>query len=128
MAARSCRRTQRLLTSSQFRSVYERGQKLSTPFFSAFILRTEGEAQRLGLTATRKMGGAVVRNRCRRRLREVFRLRDRSLLAGVGFDLVLNLRSNVASADFQQLAAAFVQMLQRFQRSLDNQSVVKGEG
>lgn len=74
------------------------------------------------------MGGAVVRNRCRRRLREVFRLRDRSLLAGVGFDLVLNLRSNVASADFQQLAAAFVQMLQRFQRSLDNQSVVKGEG
>lgn len=101
---------------------------MSTPFFSAFILRTDSEAQRLGLTATRKIGGAVVRNRCRRRLREIFRLRDRSLLVGVGFDIVLNVRSSVASADYQELAAAFAQTLQRFQRLLDKQLEVKGEG
>lgn len=119
MASRSSKRTHRLLSGSQFRSVYERGQKLNTPFFSAFILRTEGDWQRLGLTTTRKIGNAVLRNRCRRRLREIFRSRDRSILAGVGFDLVLNVRTSTAAADFKEIEVAFIQMLQRFQRSLD---------
>ncbi|MBS1807289.1 MAG: ribonuclease P protein component [Acidobacteria bacterium] len=108
----------RLLSSSQFRAVYERGQKFSTPYFSAFVLRTDSGHQRLGLTTTRKIGGAVLRNRCRRRMREIFRLRDRSILAEVGFDVVFNLRTGVASADYKDIKAAFDQMLHRFRRSL----------
>lgn len=63
-----------------------------------------------------------MRNRCRRRLREIFRLRDRSVLAEVGFDVVLNVRTSAASAEYQDIAAAFDQMLMRFQRSLDKGS------
>ena len=116
---KAIKRTQRLLSGSQFRAVYERGQKFSTPYFSAFILRTDSEWQRLGLTTTRKIGGAVLRNRCRRRLRELFRLRDQSFLVGVGFDVVLNVRTSAASAEYKAVEAAFVQMLHRFRRSLD---------
>ncbi len=116
---KATKRTQRLLSGSQFRAVYERGQKFSTPYFSAFILRTDSEWQRLGLTTTRKIGGAVLRNRCRRRLREIFRLRDQSFLGGVGFDIVLNVRTTVASVEYKLLEAAFVQILHRFRRSVD---------
>ena len=111
------RQNYRLLSSRQFRAVYEKGQRLNTPFFSAFILRTDTEQQRLGLTTTRKIGKAVLRNRCRRRLREIFRLRDQTALSGLGFDVVLNVRSNVATAEYQEIANAFAQMLQRFRQS-----------
>lgn len=125
---KALKRTQRLLSRSQFRLVYERGQKFSTPYFSAFVLHTNSEMQRLGLTTTRKMGGAVLRNRCRRRLRELFRLRDQSFLVGVGFDLVLNVRSSTASADYKEVEAAFMQMLLRFQRSLDEVKDLEATG
>lgn len=125
---KALKRTQCLLSRSQFRSVYERGQKFSTPFFSAFVLRTDSEMQRLGITTTRKIGGAVLRNRCRRRLRELFRLRDQSFLVGVGFDLVLNVRSSAASADYKEVETAFMQILHRFRRSLDEVKDLEATG
>ena len=104
----------RLLTGQQFRAVYNQGQKLNHPFFTAFILGTSGNSQRLGITVTRKIGGAVIRNRCKRRMREVFRLRDTSACAEFGFDLVLNVRLGVVSARFEELVLALQQTLSRF--------------
>lgn len=110
------KRDQRLLSSRQFRSVYNGGQKFNTPYFSAFILPSETGLQRMGLTTTRKIGSAVLRNRCRRRLREIFRLRDRTTLEGIGFDVVLNVKPTVATADYQEIQAAFSQMLLRYRQ------------
>lgn len=58
-----------------------------------FCLKRTGEAScwRLGLTATRKVGNAVVRNRVRRRAREFFRRRGGTIPEG--WDFVVNLRS-----------------------------------
>jgi ribonuclease P protein component len=117
---------QRLLSSRQFRAVYERGQKFHTPFFSAFFLPTAGNLQRLGVTTTRKIGGAVLRNRCRRRLREVFRLRDRQSLEGIGFDMVLNVKPTVATAEYHEIVAAFSQLLLRFRQALDKTKGAEG--
>lgn len=65
----------RLLRSQDFRRVYERGSRFSSPLFAAFCVR---EAQtpgvRIGFTVSRKLGSAVVRNRLKRRLREAVRL------------------------------------------------------
>ena len=76
----------------------------------------------MGLTTTRKIGNAVLRNRCRRRLRDAFRFRDLSLLTGVGFDVVLNVRTSAATADFKDIELAFVQLIQRFRQTLDKES------
>lgn len=113
------KRDQRLLSSRQFRSVYEGGQRTQTPFFSAFLLPTDDGRQRLGITTTRKIGGAVLRNRCRRRLREVFRLRDRSSLEGFGYDIVLNVKPSTATGDYQEIKEAFTQVLLRFRKLID---------
>ena len=120
------KRDQRLLSSRQFRAVYQRGQKFNTPFFSAFFLPTTDGLQRLGLTTTRKIGCAVLRNRCRRRLREIFRLRDPSSLAGIGFDLVLNVKTTVATAEYHEIDAAFSQALLRFRQSVDKLKISEG--
>jgi ribonuclease P protein component len=56
----------------------------------------------------------VVRNRCKRRLREVFRLREPSSLSGVGYDLVINAKPALTKASFEQINDAFAQLLRRF--------------
>ena len=63
----------RLLKRSQFRAVYDRGARARGRLLVVFAARGSGECARLGITATRKIGGAVQRNAVRRRIREAFR-------------------------------------------------------
>ena len=116
------KRDHRLLSSRQFRPVYEKGQRAHTPFFSAFFLSTDDCRQRLGITTTRKIGGAVLRNRCRRRFREIFRSRDIACLAGYGYDIVLNAKPAAATGAFQEIEIAFSQTLLRFRKFLDKEN------
>ncbi len=64
---------------------------------------------RFGLTASRKVGNAVVRNRCKRRLRELVRGLARAAAgAGAplkGYDIVIIARTSCATADFALLEA-----------------------
>ena len=63
---------------------------------------------RLGLTASVKLGGAVVRNRCRRRLREVYRLQSGRLRQG--WDIILVARKRTAQAPWRELNDTFVRL------------------
>jgi len=83
---RSCRLTAR----RQFVEVYEKGRRASCPSFTLFGLPNGLACSRLGLTVSRKVGGAVVRNRAKRVLREVFRLRR--IGPSPSIDLVVNAR------------------------------------
>src|SRR5438270_2438831 len=112
---------QKLLTSQQFRASYDGGQKLHTPFFTAFLLRTDGHQQRIGITVTRKVGGAVIRNRCKRRIREVLRRQKHLAPNGVGYDLVINAKAGLVEADFKQLECAFDQTFRRIRETLSRQ-------
>jgi ribonuclease P protein component len=118
MNPKSRRKQETLRSSQQFRRVYAQGRKFNTPYFSAFFLKNDGPEQRLGITVTRKTGSAVVRNRCKRRLREIFRSRDRAVLNSVGFDLVINVRAEMLKADYLQLRQSFNGTLRRFQETV----------
>ena len=65
---------------------------------------------RVGITASRKVGGAVVRNRCRRRFRELFRLYF-SDSGGAPVDLVMNARRGCAEAEWSDLRREFQRCL-----------------
>ena len=56
-----------------FREAYENGAKLHGRLVVVFARPRPEGGLRLGITATRKSGGAVLRNRARRRVREIFR-------------------------------------------------------
>jgi ribonuclease P protein component len=112
----------KLRNSQQFRRVYDQGQRFHTPFFSAFILKTESGETRCGITVTRKVGCAVVRNRCKRRLNEVIRRYYSNAQAdgfeNSGYDLVLNAKSALLTADFIQIEESFSQVMGRAHKSL----------
>lgn len=92
----------RLLRRDEYRRVYDEGRRRSAPLCTAFFLSNGLPQTRLGITVPRAIGNACVRNRIRRRLREVFRL-HRATIAG-GWDVVLNPRPPVATVSFTTLA------------------------
>ena len=97
----------RLRRRAEFLIVQETGQKFSSDAFLALVkpnARPDG-LTRLGLTVSSKVGNAVVRNRIRRRLRELFRNRRTTLPPGL--DVVLIARTQAATADSAALGACF---------------------
>lgn len=77
----------RSLRQADFRRVTSEGRRSETAYFLVFCLeRGDGGAARLGITVTRRVGGAVRRNRIKRLVREWFRHRRRGLR---GRDLVV---------------------------------------
>ena len=66
---------------------------------------------RVGITTGKKLGHAVVRNRARRRLREVYRLNEH--LFKPGFDIVVVARHHCVTADFQKLTNGYLSLAQK---------------
>lgn len=92
--------------------MYDHGAKFSGPLFSAFCLRNNGEqGVRVGFTCPRALGGAVVRNRIKRRVREA--VRARLDLAGAGWEIVINPRLRARTAPFSKLEGEIERLLQR---------------
>ena len=66
---------------------------------------------RVGITTGKKLGHAVIRNRARRRLREVYRLNEH--LFKPGFDIVVVARHKCVTADFQKLTMAYLSLAEK---------------
>jgi len=93
--------------------VYDKGIRFSDPMFAAFCLARTGSegGARLGLTVPRAIGGAVVRNRIKRRFREIFRHRRAEI--GSQWDIVLNPRRAAINAPFASIERAFGKIIER---------------
>jgi ribonuclease P protein component len=76
-----------------------------------FAVRTEGQS-RFGVTASRKVGNAVIRGRSKRRLRELYRLRQSTSMTE-SIDLVANARWSCARAPWRALEDEFEHCLAR---------------
>lgn len=101
----------RLLRRADFRRVYEEGQRRSASLCTVFLLSNGLSHSRLGITVPVRVGKAVVRNRIKRRLREIFRL-NRPAIAP-GWDIVVNPRAQSAEAGFAKLTKEFLKLLPR---------------
>jgi ribonuclease P protein component len=95
-------RSLRLLRHSDFERVYEHGRRHFSPSLTVFYRARPSEEPaaglRVGFTVGRALGGAVERNRIKRRLREAVRL-SRPLL-GICADMVINPKKSVLTAEF----------------------------
>lgn len=80
-----------LKTNSDFRRAYKRGKSYTSPALVVYVVKNRAGICRYGITASKKIGNAVERNRARRVIRESFRqLSDRVL---PGYDIVLVART-----------------------------------
>ncbi|MBR6259473.1 MAG: ribonuclease P protein component [Oscillospiraceae bacterium] len=90
----------------EFRRLYDKGAKAAMPRLVLYCRKSRGGKNRLGLTVGKKTGKAVVRNRVRRRLREIYRLNEQRLVKGV--DIVIVARTAAVSATFRELEEDFL--------------------
>ncbi len=110
MARFSFPRQARLRRERDFRQVYRGGRRLREfPLRMYALKRAEGQS-RLGLAVSRKVGNAVVRNRWKRAIREVFRL-NRHRLASP-YDLVASVNWEARPEDVGQVGSAFDRMVE----------------
>ena len=109
LAAVGIRRAQRLKHRSEFAAVYRQGKPFRSEFVVLRALRTNGPLSRFGFTTGRALGGAVVRNKVKRRLREIVR----SLPVAEGWDIVLNARSNAVGAEYSSLARTVESLMRK---------------
>ena len=100
-----------LSSPKDFAALQGQGTVRSNPLLVVRIYRTDLEETRFGLSTGRKLGGAVVRNRARRRLREALRVMAPSFQPG--WDVLIIARQPVIGADFQTLAGTLQNLLRR---------------
>ncbi len=93
----------RLRRTADYRKVYAEGRRRNLGVLVAFARATGVQPSRVGLTVSRAFGGAVERNRVKRRLREAVR-RHRADL-GPGWDIVFHPRTQAKAAKFADLEA-----------------------
>ena len=102
---------ERVRRRADFEHIYAHGAKRHGRFMTMFVLAREAAAEsgrsRFGVAATRKLGGAVVRNRAKRLSRELFRRHK----PDAGLDVIVVPRREFLAADFPSLERDYVVLL-----------------
>ena len=108
-------RAHRIVSGAELREVQRRGRKSSNPFF--VIARAQGKtncASRWGFVVSKQVGNAVMRNRVKRRLRD---LAAREISANpIGMRAVVRALPSSAEASFADLADAWTETLRQAER------------
>jgi len=102
-------REARLVRRGDFDAVYRTGKRRSSSHFTVFSRANELPQSRFGFSIKKALGGAVVRNRIRRRLREMVRCHRLEIPAG--WDIVIHPKNSVARAEYAALAADLLRLL-----------------
>src|SRR5512142_3400251 len=101
--------TRRVRRRGEFQRVYDEGERVRARLMTVIVLPTDRPVSRLGIAATRKLGGAVERNRAKRIVREVFRRAP----VPPGLDIVVIPRSEMLDAEYRTVESEFGYVLRR---------------
>jgi ribonuclease P protein component len=118
-AKKSFPKRRRLLRHADFDRVYRQGRRHFAEHITVFYLlrKTEPEPKgpRIGFTVGKAMGGAVARNRIKRRLREAVRLNG--LRENLAVDVVINPKRSVLRMEFAELESEVAKAFESVEKS-----------
>ena len=80
-------------------------------YLALYARKNRTSRNRIGITVSKKLGHAVVRNRTRRRLREVYRLNEQRFLPG--YDIVVVARTRAIYGRYADLERSFLQLMKK---------------
>jgi len=98
--------TQPLNHNRDFCRMYSRGKSLAHPLLVTYVMKNKLGYNRLGITASKKIGNAVKRNRARRIIRQAYFQTEKQL--GCGYDIVLVARGRTVLAKSTDLLPVFL--------------------
>lgn len=102
-------RDARLVRRGEFDAVYRAGKRRSSSHFTVFFRANQMSESRFGFSIKKALGGAVVRNRIRRRIREIVRCQRLEIPAG--WDIVIHPKNAALRAEFATLTADLLRVL-----------------
>ena len=103
---------QRVRRSADFSAAREVGRRIDGGWFLLWVRnRGDDRSARLGVAASRAVGGAVVRNRCKRVLRDLFRRHQYEIPRGL--DLIVSARPSMTKVETGELEKRFLKTLRR---------------
>ena len=97
-----------LKKNSEFQTVYRTGRSYANKYLIMYVLDTEKEGSRIGISASRKYGNSVERHRFARLVRESFRLNEDILKDGK--DIVVVARAAAKDKGFDKIESAFLHL------------------
>jgi len=95
----------------EFRRLYNRGKSAVSQYAVVYCRRNGGTHNRLGITVSTKIGGAVQRNLVRRRLKEIYRLNEDKITPG--YDVVIVARTKSRFAGFYELEKSVLSIFKK---------------
>lgn len=101
--------TRSITQNRDFLRIYRRGKSQVHPLLVTYVSRNRLGSNRLGMTASKKVGGAVQRNRARRVIREAYRLLEPRL--ALGWDIVFVARTKTTLCTMDQVKAVMERQL-----------------
>ncbi len=109
-------KAQHLRSKSDFERVYALKNKAADGVLLVFAARNEGPVTRIGLSVSKKHGGAIVRNRLKRLLREAFRLMQHQIPASLDLIVIPLAKDKASLVAYQE---SLVKATRRLMRRLD---------
>jgi len=107
------RYTKSLTRNHEFKRLYNKGKTAASKCVVVYCIRNGKAENRLGITVSTKLGGAVQRNRIRRRLKEIYRLNEGFLHTGYNIVLVARMRSRYAG--WRELEASVLSLFSKLE-------------
>lgn len=105
------KKNERLKKNRDFRKIYNRGKSFVHPIVVVYVLPNFMDKNRVGFTVSKKIGGAVQRNRVKRLLREVYNLVKPNLQPG--YDFIFLARPRIKNKNFWQIESAVAGLLKK---------------
>lgn len=95
----------------EFRRLYAKGKSASSPLIVVYCRKNRTNGSRLGITVSTKVGKAVVRNKVRRRLKEIYRTNEENVAEG--YDVVIVARVRCRHGEYWQMEKDFLRVIKR---------------
>lgn len=105
-------RTQGLKKDSDFRKVYKHGKSFANRYLVMYILKNKSENSRIGISVSKKVGKAIMRNKVRRRIKESYRLNIDENVKN-GYDIVFIARVAIKDATYDEIEKSMKHLIRK---------------
>ncbi len=99
------------LKSGGFKKVYNNGKSYADRLVVIICLKNNTPLNSLGIVASKKVGKSIVRNKARRRIREVYRIYEDCFHPG--YDIVIIARASIVTSEYSQIQTSILKLMKK---------------